>query len=262
MPTADWESESTESCFISLLFNFTSDFTYSRAILIATNIDALFPTGWCNSIFSWLGKNKHAPAPHRPGFPLHELSVKTKTVSDSLTIPSMTYLASSSCITLLGLWQSKIIPVLWSLFWWLKILMEKNSGFIALKLMPVVEIVSFSCINAVPIGDKYFSCCSSILTCQFWKHSATFWLFSLAMIFVSSRTARSSRLRPNGVTCASTSRASIPEVTGVPKHTARHFLWTLSVTKCLYCTVTKCLYCTVPGKIQYHTTRSTSEKYR
>ena len=48
------------------------------------------------------------------------------------------------------------------------------------------------------------------------------------MILTSSLTASSSLLRSNGIIPASTSSASIPEVAGVPKHKAKHFLWILS----------------------------------
>ena len=144
----------------------------------------------------------------------HQWKRKLSLDSASVTTPSMTFLASSSCITLLDFDDPRLFQYSGLCFDGWRSWRKENLGSTALKLMPVVEIVSFSCINAIPNGDKYFSCCSSILTCQFWKHSATFLFFSLAMIFVKSRTARSLPLRSNGLTCTSTSRASIPEVNG------------------------------------------------
>ena len=68
IPTADCESENNVTS-LNLLF-LASTLTWSNAILIATSspnkIEALLATGWCKSILSWLGKNRHAPAPGKP----------------------------------------------------------------------------------------------------------------------------------------------------------------------------------------------------
>ena len=100
IPTADCESENNVTS-LNLLF-LASTLTWSNAILIATSspnkIEALLATGWCKSILSWLGKNRHAPAPQGPGLPRQEPSVNPLTLSvpASLTTFSITFLASSS----------------------------------------------------------------------------------------------------------------------------------------------------------------------
>ena len=65
----------------------------------------LLETGCLRSILSSLGRNKHAPAPQGPGFPLHEPSVKPQTTSLSAEriCSSMIVLASSSWALLLDL---------------------------------------------------------------------------------------------------------------------------------------------------------------
>ena len=68
------------------------------AINSPRRIDDLVDTGCLRSILSSFGRNKHAPAPHGPGFPLQEPSVNPYITSFSADriCPSMIFLASSS----------------------------------------------------------------------------------------------------------------------------------------------------------------------
>ena len=100
-PTVNWLSQKIFTPFI--LFFFTSPWIKLKAISIATNspnsIDANLDTGFFNSTHSsWSGRYTQAPAPHGPGFPLLEPSVKMNTVSTSLLsiCSSMSRLLSSS----------------------------------------------------------------------------------------------------------------------------------------------------------------------
>ena len=66
--------------FLVYIYSFHFQLDIFQCFLMAISsprrIDDLLETGCLRSILSSLGRNKHAPAPQGPGFPLHEPSVK------------------------------------------------------------------------------------------------------------------------------------------------------------------------------------------
>ena len=107
-PTADWLSQKIFTLPIFLFF--VAFWIKHQAISIATNspksVDASLDTGFLSSTDSSCpGRKIQAPAPHGPGFCLHDPSVKINTVSTPLLsiCSSIIFLLSSSWIFVLFL---------------------------------------------------------------------------------------------------------------------------------------------------------------
>ena len=115
MPIADWLSEKTWSLVVIFPLLITLLYMFSIAIWIATNsprrMDPQLLTGFFKQTGSSApGRKMHAPAPHGPGLPKHDPSVK-QTVVSVLQLPIISvrrFLDNLSCSVVLDLDDPKV----------------------------------------------------------------------------------------------------------------------------------------------------------